>query len=134
MAQNLIIMSNVRIITKSTELPEMDCRDYFHSTDLFKILEQTPGCSPYMVVVTDEQDRIVAHLLAMINRRGSWIPPYLYSAGRVYGEGQYETEDASEIARFSKYCFRIRSSFGFPGSAALQHSSRLGQAVQSSQR
>ncbi len=99
MAQNLIIMSNVRIITKSTELPEMDCRDYFHSTDLFKILEQTPGCSPYMVVVTDEQDRIVAHLLAMINRRGSWIPPYLYSAGRVYGEGQYETEDASEIAR-----------------------------------
>ena len=92
-------MSDVRIITKSAELPELECRDFFHSTDLFKILEQTSGCSPYMVVATNDEGRVVAHLLAMVNRRGSWLPPYLYSTGRVYGEGQYETEDTAEKAR-----------------------------------
>lgn len=92
-------MSRVQIITHSTDLPDIKCRDFFHSVDLFKILEQTPGSSPYMVIVTDESGRIESHLLAMINRRGSWLPPYLYSIGRIYGEGQYETENQQEQTR-----------------------------------
>ena len=69
-------MIEIRIITKSEELPPMDSRNFFHSPELFLICEKTSGQTPYMVVA--EQDGVVvAHLLATLRRRGSLIPPYL---------------------------------------------------------
>ena len=66
----------------------MTCQNFFHSPELFHIIERTPGQKPYMAVVTDDE-RIVGHALAIIRRRGSWLPPYLYTQGRIYGEGEY---------------------------------------------
>ena len=87
----------VTIITHSEELPPMNCTSFFHSTDLFRIVEKTPGQQPYMVIVR-RGDHIVAHMLATLRRRGSWIPPYLFTQGRVYGEGEYEMgEDKSAL-------------------------------------
>ena len=78
----------IRIITKSEELPPMDSRNFFHSPELFRICEKTSGQTPYMVVA--KQDGVViAHLLATLRRRGSLIPPYLFTQGRIYGEGEY---------------------------------------------
>lgn len=84
-------MKNMRvsIISRAEELPEMTCNDFFHSTELFQILAATSGNTPYMVVVTDEDNRVVAHLLATIRRRGTFIFPFLYTQGRIYGEGEY---------------------------------------------
>lgn len=66
----------------------MDSRNFFHSPELFRICEKTSGQTPYMVVA--EQDGVVvAHLLATLRRRGSLIPPYLFTQGRIYGEGEY---------------------------------------------
>lgn len=66
----------------------MDSRNFFHSPELFRICENTSGQTPYMVVA--EQDGVVvAHLLATLRRRGSLIPPYLFTQGRIYGEGEY---------------------------------------------
>ena len=79
---------NVVIITKSEELPCMQCHDFFHSDVLFRVVESTPGQKPYMVIAYDGAD-IVGHMLVMLRRRGSLFPPYLFTQGRVYGEGEY---------------------------------------------
>ena len=87
----------VSIVTKSEELPDMTCASFFHSNDFFRIIEKTPGQLPYMVVVR-RGDTVVAHMLATLRRRGSLVPPYLFSQGRVYGEGEYaEGEDKDEL-------------------------------------
>lgn len=86
----------VSIITRSEELPAMASRNFFHSKEFFLILEKTPGCSPYMCLCTDEHGIVQAHILAVVYRRGSWVPPYIYSHARIYGEGEYrdvETKD-----------------------------------------
>ena len=82
----------VSIITKSADLPYMTCSSFFHSTDLFRIVEKTPGQQPYMVIVR-RGNTVVAHMLATLRRRGSLVPPYLFSQGRVYGEGEYAEEE-----------------------------------------
>lgn len=63
--------------------------NFFHSAELFGIVELTPGQRPYMAVAFDERGCVVGHLLAIIRRRGSWLPPYFFTQGRIYGEGEY---------------------------------------------
>lgn len=88
----------VRVINKAEELPRMVCDNFFHSIEFFNMLLRTPGNTPYMVVVSDGGGRVVAHLLANIRRRGSFIFPFLYSQGRIYGEGEYaEDTDKEEL-------------------------------------
>ena len=89
----------VNIYSQGDTLPEMTCRDFFHSTGLFHHCEVTPRLRPYMVVVEDTEDgnhRVVAHLLAMIRYRSSWFPPYLYMHCRVYGEGEYAVVESKD--------------------------------------
>lgn len=85
---------NIDIIKKSEELPELSDGNFFHSRELFRILEAVPECTPYMIVATNGKGEVCAHLLAMLWRRGSFMPPYMFSYGRVYGEGVYQ--DVSE--------------------------------------
>lgn len=78
----------VVIISKSENLPSMQCKKLFHSDEMFKIIEKTPGQKPYMVIAYDNNN-IIAHMLVMLRRRGSLFPPYLFTQGRAYGEGEY---------------------------------------------
>ena len=88
----------VKIISNSEALPEMDCSNFFHSTDLFRIVEKTPGQRPYMALAYDEDGHILGHLLAIIRRRGSLFPPYFFTQGHIYGEGEYdEKADKTEV-------------------------------------
>lgn len=88
---------NVVIISRSEDLPPIETGNFFHSPELFKIIEQTPGQSPYMAIATKE-GRVVGHLLVMLRRRGSLIPPYLFTQARVYGEGEYASDiDKEEV-------------------------------------
>ena len=80
---------HVSIINKSDGLPPMSCKNFFHSVELFRIIEQTPGHSPLMAVLFNDAEEVVAHLLATIRRRGSLLPPYLFTQARIYGEGEY---------------------------------------------
>ena len=91
----------ISIITTSEELPEMECSNFFHSAELFHIIEKTPGQTPYMLVAK-QNGLVVGHMLATLRRRGSWIPPYLFSQGRVYGEGEY-TESADKAIIFEQF-------------------------------
>ena len=80
---------SVNIITKGEELPQMQCTNFFHSVDLFRIIENTPGQRPFMAVAYDGRGDVVGHILVMLRRRGSLIPPYLFTQARIYGEGEY---------------------------------------------
>ncbi|MCI1245940.1 MAG: GNAT family N-acetyltransferase [Prevotella sp.] len=82
---------HIRIIQKGRDLPEMKADNFFHSPELFRITEQTPGTTPYMVVAENAQGQCIAHLLATIRRRGTLIPPFLYANGRIYGQGEYDS-------------------------------------------
>ena len=53
---------NIRIISKSEELPQMECQNFFHSTDMFKIIEQTPHHHPYMIIASRADGSIAAPL------------------------------------------------------------------------
>lgn len=85
-------MINLRtaIYNSSEDLPLIVGRNFFHSTTLFRICERTPRMRPYMVVVTDAAERVVAHLLGTTRSRSSALPPFLYSHCLVMGEGEYE--------------------------------------------
>ncbi len=85
-------MLTVKIFTRSEKLPELSQSNFFHSTELFHIIEKTPGQSPYMAVASNGSGKIVGHMLAVLRRRGSWFPPYIFTQGRIYGEGEYTEE------------------------------------------
>lgn len=79
----------VSVFSDVRELPVMECRNFFHSTDFFKVIGKSKGQKPYMVVACDSEGSPAAHLLVILKRRGSLMPPYLFTQGRVYGEGEY---------------------------------------------
>ena len=79
----------VNIISRSEDLPEFVGEgSFFHSPELFRIIEQTPGQQPYMAIAMND-GRIEGRLLITLRRRGSWLPPYLFTQARAYGEGDY---------------------------------------------
>lgn len=88
---------HISIITHSNEMPSMSCKNFFHSIELFVMLEQTPGMKPYMVVAQDDEGHVHAHMLTILRRRGALIPPYIFTQGRSYGEGEYENEAEKEV-------------------------------------
>lgn len=83
--------TEVKIIHCSSKLPELSGSNFFQSRDLFVIAENAPGVTPYMAVVMHD-GKVRAHLLALLRKRGNWVPPYLYTHVRIYGEGEYADE------------------------------------------
>lgn len=100
----------VNIVNRSEELPDMTCNNFFHSKELFGIIERTSGQSPYMVIATDCNNNVIGHLLAIVRRRGSLFPPYLFTQGRIYGEGEY-AEGCNSEAVFGLMLSEITKKF-----------------------
>ena len=87
----------IRIFTKGNELPQLHCDNFFHSTELFHIVEKSQGQRPFMAVAVTESGDVVAHMLAFIRYRKTWLPPFVYSQGRIYGEGEYDDDTDKEL-------------------------------------
>lgn len=87
-----------RLYTSGEKLPRLNSRNFFHSPELFHIIEKTPGQKPYMVVATNAKGQVAGHVLAIVRRRGSLLPPVLYAQGRVFGEGEYADDVDQEEA------------------------------------
>lgn len=100
----------IKIISKSEELPDMKCANFFHSVEMFQIVEQTPRHKPYMALAIREDGTIAAHMFACTRTRGSWIPPYLFTQGRIYGEGEYD-EDVNKDEVFALLLEAITKKF-----------------------
>lgn len=94
----------VDIISKSKDLPPLSAGSFFHSPELFRIIEQTSGQRPYMFVARNG-NVVVGRLLVMLRRRGSLLPPYLFTQARAYGDGEY----ASGINREEVFGFMLRA-------------------------
>lgn len=82
----------INIYKHSKDLPEMEYLNYFHSKKLFQSYEKSVGYTPYMVCIETSNNEILCHMLGVVRRRGSWIPPYLYTQCRIYGEGDYKEQ------------------------------------------
>ncbi len=82
----------VTIYEHAKELPSIPEGNYFHSPELMELCERTPRQKPLMAVVSQD-GMVVAHMLAIIYYRRSWLPPYLYLNVRVMGEGVYHLKD-----------------------------------------
>ena len=81
------------IYRRSSELPQLEDSNFFHSRRLMEISEQTPHQRPYMVVVSDSSNRVLSHLLAIQHIRPMWLPPFILVHCRVLGEGIYTQSD-----------------------------------------
>lgn len=79
----------VIIHTDTTTLPALPKGSYFHSRELMELCLRTPRHKPYMVVVTDDDGEVVAHLLAVERYRYVWMLPMLHRHVRILGEGIY---------------------------------------------
>ena len=87
---------SITIIRHSADMPALVCRNFFHSTSLFRIIEKTPGQTPYMLVATGPDHQVAGHMLVVLRRRGALMPPYIFTQGRIYGEGDYEEDVEKE--------------------------------------
>ncbi len=90
----------VTIYSRGETLPPLIGSNFFHSAELFHIVEKSPGQRPFMAVATDGGGRELGHLLAFAHVRCMWFPPFRYSTGRAYGEGEY-ADDARREEVFS---------------------------------
>lgn len=83
----------VTIYEHTRELPTIMEGNYFHSLELMELCERTPRQKPLMAVVSDSEGKVVAHMLAIVYYRRTWLPPFLYINVRVMGEGVYHMKD-----------------------------------------
>lgn len=79
----------IQIITQREDLPKLDNTNFFHSIQLFDMANLSARQQPYMVVAHSSDGTVMAHLLAVVRRRSSLWPPYLYHHCRILGEGVY---------------------------------------------
>ena len=86
-----------RIYTSGDTLPEGLMEDnFFHSPQFFALCQQTPRHRPYMVTLVDDENNLLAQMLAVVRYRSSWFPPYYYMHCRIMGEGVYGLSNTHE--------------------------------------
>lgn len=87
----------IKVYTKSDELPPLLAGNFFHSLELFEISEGVSGDTPFMAVAT-EDGRTAGQMLAVLHTHRTWFPPFIYTHAHAHGEGIYlNTEQAEEI-------------------------------------
>ncbi len=84
--------TKVTIYEHTTDLPELPDNNFFHSSQLMQLCERTPRHKPLMAVCMDDDGHIEGHLLCIVRYRFSYLPPYLYTHARVYGNNHCSAE------------------------------------------
>ncbi len=97
----------VSIYNRSTDLPDMEYNNYFHSKSLFRIYEASAGYFPHMVVAQSDDGYVLSHILTVIRTRGALLPPYLYTQCRIYGEGDYAESDYNQHELFNLMLIKL---------------------------
>lgn len=91
---------------RGSMVPELPGTNTFHSTELFRIYEATPGYSPVLIVAS-EGEQPVAKLLAVIRKSVRMFPPGIIKRCEVYGAGEYFDDTADKEAIFSDMLQRL---------------------------
>lgn len=90
----------VNIYEQSKDIPDLPGTNVFHSTELFQILEQTPGYRPVLLVAW-EGNKAVGKLLC-ITRRNARITG-LCNKTYAYGTGEYFHSAVKDETIFGKF-------------------------------
>lgn len=78
--------TKVTVYEHAADLPRLSGEDFFHSPQLMLLCEQTSRHKPLMAVVTAADGCVLGHLLCIVRYRVSWLPPFVYSHARIYGD------------------------------------------------
>lgn len=81
----------IEIYTKSTTLPTLLKGSVLHSALMFRAIEQSRGCKPYMLVGYDKNGCEMGHILIIKRRSVRIIPPVLNYWYTINGEGVYRS-------------------------------------------
>ena len=96
----------VTIYRAKSPLPDLPGTDLFHSTELFRLYEATPGYNPLLVVAW-EDGRPVAKLLGVVRRSVRLTPPAFIRRCEVYGAGEYFCLDEQREPVFAELLARL---------------------------
>lgn len=91
---------------RGSKVPDLPGTNTFHSTELFRIYEATPGYTPILIVAS-EDDKPVAKLLAAICKSVRMFPPGIIKRCEVYGTGEYFNNEADKENIFSDMLQRL---------------------------
>lgn len=99
---------NLRLTTyySGSDIPPLPGTDTFHSTELFRIYEATPGYRP-LLVVASEASRPVAKLLGVIRSGAHPLFPPIFRRCEVFGCGEYFDENLPRETLFSEMLQRL---------------------------
>lgn len=81
----------IEIYTKSATLPALIKGPALHSALMFRTIEQSSGCKPYMLVGYDKDGNEMGHLLIIKRRSFRIIPPVLNYWYTINGSGAYSS-------------------------------------------
>ncbi len=91
---------------RGSQVPELPGTNTFHSTELFRIYEATPGYTP-LLIVASEGGTVVAKLLAAIRKSVRMFPPSIIKRCEVYGTGEYFDETIDKESVFGDMLQRL---------------------------
>lgn len=80
---------HIKIYTRSEDLPQLQEGSALHSEPMFRSMEKTRNCTPYMLVAYDSEEKEVAHLLVTRRRCFRLLPPMFTHRYTINGEGVY---------------------------------------------
>ena len=89
-----------------SKVPELPGTNTFHSTELFRIYEATPGYAPVLIVASID-DKPVAKLLAALRKSVRMFPPGIIKRCEIYGTGEYFDDSLDKEAIFSDILERL---------------------------
>ena len=112
---------------RGSKVPDLPGTNTFHSTELFRIYEETPGYTPILIVAS-EDDKPVAKLLAAIRKSVRMFPPGIIKRqikkGLKNGAQVREARTKEEILCFAQMLRHVYSSKirrHFPSIKFFQH-------------
>lgn len=89
-----------------SKVPELPGTNTFHSTELFRIYEATPGYAPVLIVASID-DKPIAKLLAVLRKSVRMFPPGIIKRCEIYGTGEYFDDTLDNEAIFSDVLERL---------------------------
>ncbi len=89
-----------------SKVPELPGTSTFHSTELFRIYEATPGYAPVLIVASID-GKPVAKLLAALRKSVRMFPPGIIKRCEIYGTGEYFDDTLDKEAIFNDILGRL---------------------------
>lgn len=104
----------IRLTTyeRSADIPPLPGTTVFHSTELFQVLEQTPGYRPVLLVAS-EDGQVIGKLLCITRPTFRLLPfvttTYLYGTGEYFPSSHRREDIFSELLAYFTRIFTERS-------------------------